>query len=103
MDTEVVPVNHHALVKISDQPSFSSANISPFTSAEALRASHISPVPSLNLRPNPRNGTVKKIMSTSNRKFVGVTQKKKSNRSLNPKPIGLLRMLFLVLQNDGTE
>ena len=32
-------VNHLALIKISDQPSFSSANFSPFTSAEALRSS----------------------------------------------------------------
>jgi hypothetical protein len=48
-DTDVAPVNHSALVKTSDQPSFSSANFSPFTSAEALRASDISLVPSLNL------------------------------------------------------
>ena len=41
-DTEAAPVNHPALVKTSDQPSFNSANFSPFTSAEALRASGIS-------------------------------------------------------------
>jgi hypothetical protein len=45
---DAAPVNHPALVKTSDQPSFSSANFSPFTSAEALRSSDISPVPSLN-------------------------------------------------------
>jgi hypothetical protein len=46
-DTEAAPVNHPALVKTSDQPSFSSVNFSPFTFAEALRASNISAVPSL--------------------------------------------------------
>ena len=40
-DTEAAPVNHPALVKTSNQPSFSSANFSPFTSIEALRASDI--------------------------------------------------------------
>ena len=69
-------MNHPALVKTSDQPSFSSANFSPFTSVEALRA-RISAVPSLNLQPNHRAGTVKKITSSSYRNFVGATQKKK--------------------------
>jgi hypothetical protein len=59
-------VNHPALIKTSDQPSFSSANFSPFTSAEALRSSDISPVPSLKLKPNPHGGTAKKITSTKN-------------------------------------
>ena len=48
-----------------DQRLFSSVNFSPFTSAEALRASDISAVPSLNLQPNPRGGTVNKITSSS--------------------------------------
>ena len=69
-------MNHPALVKTSDQPSFSSANFSPFTSAEALRSSDISPVPSLNLRPNPRGGTAKKITSSPYKKFVEATKKK---------------------------
>jgi hypothetical protein len=59
-------VNHPALAKISDQPSFRSANFSPFASAEALPASDIRTVPNLNLQPNPRGGTVKK-MSLSDR------------------------------------
>jgi len=67
-------VNHPAvLVKISDQPSFSSADFSPFTSAEALRASYISAVPSLNLQSNPRGGTAKKITSSPYRKFDEAT------------------------------
>jgi len=70
-------LNHPALVKTSDQLSFSSANFSPFTSTEALRASDISAVPSLNLQPNPRGGTVKKITSSSFRNFVGATQERK--------------------------
>jgi hypothetical protein len=45
---EAAPVNHPDLVKTSDQPLFISSNFSPFTSAEAHRASDISPVPSLN-------------------------------------------------------
>jgi hypothetical protein len=73
-------VNHPALVKTSDQPLFNSSNFSPFTSAEALRASDISPVPSLYLQPNTRGGTTKKITSSSYRKFVGATQKKKIKR-----------------------
>jgi hypothetical protein len=44
---EAAPVNHPDLVKTSDQPPFISSNFSSFTSAEALRASDISPVPSL--------------------------------------------------------
>ena len=35
-DKDAAPVNHPALVKTSYRPSFSSANFSPFTSAEAL-------------------------------------------------------------------
>ena len=65
-DKDAAPVNHPALIKTSDQPSFSSANFSPFTSAAALRSSDISPVPSLTLKPNPRGGTAKKITSTKN-------------------------------------
>jgi len=65
-----------ALVKTSDQPSFSSANFSPFTFAEALRSSYISSVPSLNLKPNPRGGTTKKITSSPNKTFVEAIQKK---------------------------
>ena len=76
-DTAAAPVNHPALVKTSDQPSFSSANFLLLTSAEALCASDISAVPSLNLWPNPRGGTVKKIMSSSYRNFVGATPKEK--------------------------
>jgi hypothetical protein len=74
-DKDAAPVNHPALVKTSDQPSFSSANFSLFTSAEALRSSDISPVPSLNLKPNPRGGIAKKITSSRYKKFVEATQK----------------------------
>ena len=76
-DTETAPVNHPALVKTSDQPSFSSANLLPSSSAEALRASDISAGPSLNLQLNPRGGTVTKIRGSSYRNFVEATQKKK--------------------------
>jgi hypothetical protein len=46
--TVATPVNHPALVKTNDQPPFCSSNFSSFTSADALRSSDISPVPSLN-------------------------------------------------------
>ena len=62
-DTQADPVSHLALVKTSDQPSFSSANFSPFTSAQALRSSDIRALPSLNLKPNPRSGSAKKRTS----------------------------------------
>jgi hypothetical protein len=78
-------VNHPALVKTSDQASFSSANFPPLTSAEALRASDISAVRSLNLQPNPRGGTVKKITSSSYRNFGGATQKKKIKQATKSK------------------
>ena len=68
-------MNHPVLVKTSDQPSLNSVNFSSFTSTEALRASDISAVPSLNLQPNTRGGIEKK-MSSPYRKFVGATQKK---------------------------
>ena len=48
-DTDAYHVSHPALVKTSDQPSFSSAIFSPFPSAETLQASDISIEPSLNL------------------------------------------------------
>jgi len=48
-DTDASHVGHPALVKTSDQPSFLSDNFSPFTFAEVLQASDVSPVPSLNL------------------------------------------------------
>jgi hypothetical protein len=69
-------VNHPALVKTSGQPSFS-PNFSPFTSVKALRASDTSPVPSLNLKPNSRGGTAKKITSSPYKDFVEAPQKEK--------------------------
>ena len=63
-DKNAAPVNHPASIKTIDQPSFSSANFLPFTSAEALQSSDISPVPSLNLKPNPRIGAAKEITSS---------------------------------------
>jgi hypothetical protein len=77
-------VNHPALVKTCDQPSFSSVNISPLTSAEALRSSDISLVPSLNLKSNPRGGTAKKI-SSPYKKFVEATHKKKMKQATKSK------------------
>ena len=74
-DTNDTPVNYTALVKTSDQPSFISAYFSPFTPAETLRPSAISAVPNLNPQPKTRDGTVKKITSSSYRHFVGATQK----------------------------
>jgi hypothetical protein len=76
-DKHAAPVNHPALIKTSDQPSFSSANFSPLTSAEALQSSDISPVPSLNLKPNPRGGTAKKITSSPHKTFVEQLRKGK--------------------------
>jgi hypothetical protein len=46
-NTDAAPTNNSALVKTSDQPSFSST-FSPFTFADALRSLDISPVASLN-------------------------------------------------------
>jgi hypothetical protein len=94
---------NHPFGEDRDQPSFSSANFSPFTSAEALRASDISSGPSLNLQPNTHGGTAKKITSSAYRKLIGATKKKKLSRPLNPKLIGLRLMLFLVFQKDGRE
>jgi len=54
-------VNHPALMNTSDQPPFNSAYFSPLPSAEDFRASDIRPVPSLNLQPNNRGGTAKKV------------------------------------------
>jgi hypothetical protein len=42
-DTDVAPVKHPALVKTSDQQSFSFANFLPFNSAEALLSSDLTP------------------------------------------------------------
>jgi hypothetical protein len=85
-NTDALPVNHPALVKNSDQLSLSSSNFSPFTSVEVLRASDISSVPSLNLKPKPRDGTAKKITSSTYKNLLRQLKKRKSNRPLNPKP-----------------
>jgi len=77
VDKDAAHVNYLALVNTSDQPSFVSANFSPSPSAEALRPSDISPVPSLNLQSNTRGGTAKKISNSPYRKFVRATEKKK--------------------------
>jgi hypothetical protein len=78
-------VNHPALINTSDQPSFSSANFSLFTSAEALQSSDISPVPSLNLKPNPRGGATKEITSLLYKTFVETTQKRKIKQATKSK------------------
>jgi hypothetical protein len=59
-DTVAGPVNHPAVVNSSHQASFSSVYFLPLPSAEAFRASYISPVPSLNLQPNTHSGTEKR-------------------------------------------
>jgi len=78
-------VNQSALVKTSDQPSFVSVNFSSFTCAEAFWAPDISPVPSLNLQSNTRDGTAKKITGSPYRKFVGASQKKKIKQASKSK------------------
>jgi hypothetical protein len=88
-------VNHPALVKTSNQPSFNSANFSPFTSAEALRSSDISPVPNLNLKQNPHGGIAKKIRSSSYKKFVEATQKKKIKQATKYKTSRLVSNALL--------
>ena len=98
-DTDAAPVNHAALLNTSDQPSFSSHHFSLLTSAEALRASDMSPVPNLKLRPNTRGGTVEKMSNSPYRKFVRTTQKKnikqptksKSNRLASNALLGPLQ------------
>jgi hypothetical protein len=97
-------------VKTSNHPSFSSVNVSPFTSIEALRASDISAVPSLNLQSIPRGGTVNKITSSSCRNFVGATQKKKikqatkskTNRLASNAILGPSKQLKRVVCRDST-
>jgi len=42
-------------------------------------------VPSLNLKPNPRGGTAKKITSSPYKKFVEATQKKKIKQATKSK------------------
>jgi hypothetical protein len=76
---------HPGLVKTSDQPLFISYNFSLFTSAEALRASDISRVPSLNLQLNTRGETAKKITSSPYKKFVEATQEKKIKEATKSK------------------
>ena len=76
-DTEAAPVNRPALVKTSDQPLFSSANFSPFTSAEALLAS------------NTCGGTApqkKKKRSTQKKKIQQATNSETSRLALNALP-----------------
>jgi len=101
-DNDAASVKLPALVKTSDQPSFSSANFSPFTSTEALRSSDINPVPSLNLRPNPRGGTAKK-MSSPYKTLVEATPKKKIKRATESKTSRLASNIRLGPSKDGRE
>jgi hypothetical protein len=101
-DIDVAPVNHPALMKTSDQPSVSVANVSPLTFAEALQSSDITPVPIRNLKTNPRSAATKKITSSPYKKLFTQVRKRKSHRLHNLKPIDLRRILFLVLKKDGT-
>jgi len=82
-------------VNTSDQPSFSSVYFSPLTSAEALRASDISPEPNLNLHSNTRGGTAKKISNSPYKKFVGATQKKKIKEATKSKTNRLASTVLL--------
>jgi len=102
-NTDAAPVNHPALVKTSDQPSFTSSIFEPFISVEVLRASDISAVPSLNLKPNPRGGTTKKITSSLYKKFVEATQKQKIKKATTSRTERLRRKHSLVPQKDGIE
>ena len=99
-DTNAAPVNHPALVKTSDQQSFSSVYFSQLTFAEALRASDISAVPNLNLHPW-WNSKKNRIHLTEN--LLGQLRKIKSSRPLYPKSIGLHRKFFFVLQKQRRE
>jgi hypothetical protein len=93
---DAAPVNHCALINTSDQPSFSSANFSPFTSAEALRSSDISLVTSPNLKPNPRGGAAKKKNKEFTlQKFVEATQKKKIKQTTKSKTSRLVSNVLL--------
>jgi hypothetical protein len=88
-------VNHPALIKTSDQPSFSTANFSPFTSAVVLLSLDISPVPSLNLKPNPRGGAAKEIRSSPYKTFVEATQKRKIKQATKSKTSRLASNVLL--------
>jgi len=87
--TNAANVNHLTLVKFSVQPSFSSANFLPFTSAATLRASDISPVPCLNLQLNKLGETAKKITTSNYRKFVAPTRERKIKQATKTKTIRL--------------
>jgi len=52
-------------------------------------------VPSRNLKPNPRGGTAKKIMSSPYKKFVEATQKKKIKQATKSKTIWLALNVLL--------
>ena len=94
-DKDAAPLNHPALTKISGQPSFSSANFSLFTSAEALRSSVISPVPSLNLKPNTCGGTAKKITSSPYKKICWCNSEKEIKRVTKSKTSRLASNVLL--------
>jgi hypothetical protein len=55
------------------------------------------------LKPNPSGGTAKKIMSSLAKNVLRQLRKRKSNKPLNPKPIGFRPLLLLVLEIDERE
>jgi hypothetical protein len=76
-NVDTAPVNHPALVKTSNQPLFSYSSSSPFTSADALRSSDISPMPSLNSIQILVVEQHRKLWVQLNKKYFEVNQKKK--------------------------
>ena len=78
-------MNHPALVKTCHQPPFSSADFFAVHFCLGSPCIRFSAVPRLNIQPNPRGGTVEKITSSSYRRFVGATQKKKIKQTTKSK------------------
>ena len=85
-ERDTAPVNHPALVKTSDQPSFSSVNFSPFTSAETLiirYQSYAKPEPTAksswwNSKEN--EFTLQKYIEATQKEKIKQTTKSKTNR-----------------------
>jgi hypothetical protein len=101
-ETDAAPVSHSALVNTSDQPSLSSLFFT-FNFCGCSRSIRYQPCAKPEHTPKYSYWNSKENIEFITENMLWQLRKRKSNSPLNPKPVGLRRMLFLVLQTDRRE
>ena len=87
-ETYIAPVNHPALMKTSDQPSFSSVNFSPFTSVEAFIIRYQQPYAKPEPTAKSSSWNSKENTEFPLQIYIEANQKEKIKQNTKSKPIG---------------